>query len=269
MTCDRASCLLDDYLEGNLSLGDRQFLEAHLERCPRCAEELRQRPSFERDVRRALASSVQPLALSTDASARIIDAAGHTLRSARRSQRIARTVRLVSAVVAVSLVAVSVLFLLGEIPVPDSLKPVTLFPANRLALAEVQPEVLSAGDDALPRAAVVAEQSLPRVSLLIEPRDMRPAQPFTMTVVLDSAQSRSLDRLRLDLDVSGPQGYYSFDLTVQGPFPAPGVSILRLTPEALADACQDRYLMQPTELFRTPGTYRIRLTLSDAVTASP
>jgi hypothetical protein len=269
VTCQRAGHLLDDYLDDNLSQGDRQFLEAHLERCPRCAEELRRRPSLERNLRRALAASVQPLALSTDASARIVDAAGNTLQRARRSQRVARSIRLVSVAVAVSLVAVGILFLVGEIPVPDRLKPVTLFPVNRLALADVQSGVLSAGDGSLPRAAVVAEQPLPRVSLLIEPRDMHPAQPFTMTVILNSAQSKPLDHLRLDLEVSGPAGYYSFSLALQGPFPAPGVSVLRLTPELLADACQDRYLMQPTELFRAPGTYRIRLTLFDAVTASP
>jgi hypothetical protein len=85
---------------------------------------------------------------------------------------------------------------------------------------------------------------------------------------LHSNLARPVNRLRLDLDVSGPTGYYSFGLSVQGPLPAHGVSILRLTPELLADACEDRYLMAPTDVFRTPGTYAVRLTLSDAVTAS-
>jgi hypothetical protein len=268
MTCEQAGHLLDDYVDGALSQRDRQFLEAHLERCGRCAEELRQRPAFERCLRRALAKSVQPLALTVDASSKIIDAAEDSLRRAQRSRRVTLTIHLLSAVVIVSLLAVGVLFILGEIPVPDHLKRVTLLPVKRLALAEAQDGALSAEDPSLSRLTESSQQSLPRVSLLIEPRDMRPAQPFTMTVLLHSELAQPLDSLRLDLDVSGPTGYYNFGLTVPGPLPAHGVSILRLTPELLAESCKDRYLIAPTEVFRFPGTYNIRLTLFDAVAAS-
>jgi hypothetical protein len=268
MTCERAGHLLDDYLEGSLSHRDRHFLEGHLERCERCAEELRRRPAFDRGLRRALATSVQPLVLSTHTSSKIIDAAKDSLRRAQRSERVTRAIHLVSTAVAVSLLVIGILFLMGEIPVPDHLKPVALFPVNRLAFAEAQPDALAIGDGSALRVTVASQHSLPQASLLIEPRDLRPAQPFTMTVLLHSDLVQPVDRLRLDLDVSGPTGYYSFGLSVRGPLPAHGVSILRLTPELLADACEDRYLMAPTEVFRSPGTYTVRLTLSDAVVAS-
>lgn len=268
MTCERAGHLLDDYLEGVLSQRDRYFLEEHLVRCERCAEEVRSRPSFDRGLRRALAASVRPLSLSSRASSKIVDAAEDSLRQAKRSKRVTRTIRLVSSAVAVSLLAIGVLFLMGEIPVPDHLKPVTLLPVNRLAFAEKQPDVLATKGGSVSRVTAASQQSLPRARLLVEPRALRPAQPFTMTVFLESDLVQPVDRLRLDLDISGPTGYYSFGLTVQGPLPAHGVSVLRLTPEHLADACEDRYLMAPTEVFRSPGTYELRLTLSDAVTAS-
>jgi hypothetical protein len=269
MTCERAGQLLDEYLEGSLSQRDRSFVEGHLERCQRCAEKVRRRPSFDRGLRRALATSVQPLTLTAEASSRIIDAAEDSLRQAQRSERVRRTVRLVSAAVAVSLLAIGVLFLLGEIPVPDHLRRVTLSPANRLAFAREQPDTLVATDGLGSRVTAASQHSLPQASLRIEPRDLRPAQPFTMTVLLHSDLVQPIDRLRLDLDVRGPTGYYSFGLSVQGPLPAHGVSILRLTPEQLADTCQDRYLMAPTDVFGSPGVYEVRLTLSDAVAASP
>ena len=269
MTCERAGYLLDDYLEGVISQRDRNVLERHIERCARCAEEVRRRPSFDRGLRRALATHVQPLVLSSRTSSAIVDAAEDSLRQAQRSQRITRTIRLVSSAVAVSLLAIVVLFLMGEIPVPDHLKPVTLFPINRMTFDEAQPDTLATTDSSMSRLTAVSQQSLPKASLVIEPRVFRPSQPFTMTLFLHSEPARPVERLHLDLDVNGPTGYYTFGLSVHGPLAAPGVSVLRLTPELLAESCEDRYLMAPTEVFRTPGTYEIRLTLSDAVTASP
>lgn len=269
MTCERAGYLLDDYLEGVLSQRDRTVFESHIERCEHCAEEVRRRPSFDRGLRRALATHVQPLVLSKRLSAEIIDAAEDSLRQAQRSRRVTRAIRLVSSAVAVSLLAIGVLFLTGEIPVPDHLKPVTLFPINRMTFAGAEPDTLAAGDGTVSRVTVVSQQLLPKASLIIEPRILHPSQPFTMTVFLHSELARPVERLHLDLDVNGPTGFYTFGLSVRGPLPTPGVSVLRLTPELLADSCEDRYLMAPTEVFRTPGTYEIRLTLSDAVTASP
>jgi hypothetical protein len=51
--------------------------------------------------------------------------------------------------------------------------------------------------------------------------------------------------------------------------PAQGISILRLTPELLANTCQEQYLIEPTDVFSMAGTYNVRLTLSDAVVSSP
>ena len=269
MTCERAGHLLDDYLEGVLSQRDRTVFERHIERCAQCAEEVRRRPSFDRGLRRALATYVQPLVLSSKSSSEIIDAAEHSLHEAQRSKRVTRAIRLVSSAVAVPLLVIGLLFLTGEIPVPDHLKPVTLFPINRMTFAEAQPDTLASRDTTVSRLTAVSQQSLPKASVIIEPRILHPSQPFTMTVFLQSEHARPVERLHLDLDVNGPTGYYTFGLSVRGPLPTPGVSILRLTPELLADSCEDRYLMAPTEVFRTPGTYEVRLTLSDAVTASP
>ena len=98
---------------------------------------------------------------------------------------------------------------------------------------------------------------------------MQPYDPFALTVFLESDLSQPLDSIRLDLDISGPSGFYRFGLAVKGPLPAPGVSIFRVTPELLADACQEQYLMAPVDLFGAPGVYTLRVTLFDPVVASP
>ena len=100
MNCDLAGRLLDGFLENGLSQRDRQLMEEHLARCRHCAEELRRRPAFERDVQRALTSSVRPLYLSSDASTRIVEAAEESLHRAIRSHRAILTFRLMTGAVA-------------------------------------------------------------------------------------------------------------------------------------------------------------------------
>jgi hypothetical protein len=273
--CDQAGYLLDDYLGDNLSQRERALFEEHLLDCPRCAQELRTWPAFERSVRRALASSVQPLSLSAEASARLVDAAEESLQKARRSQRAARLARTLSAAAALALLLVSVLFLTGDIPIPSQLKPVALFPDQELPLADVPSATqVPKGGPVLANSPVLADsaairESLPHASVLFEPRHMRPQDPFTITVFLESDMSRPLESLRLDLDVSGPTGYYSFGLAVEGPLPGRGVTILHLTPDLLAETCEEQYLMAPTDVFSDAGTYNLRLTLFDAVVDSP
>jgi hypothetical protein len=97
---------------------------------------------------------------------------------------------------------------------------------------------------------------------------MRPHVPFTMTVLLQSDLPQPLETVHLDLDISGPTGFYRFGLAVEGPLPAQGVSILRVTPELLAEPCEEQYLIAPTEVFSLPGVYTLRVTLSDPVVAS-
>jgi hypothetical protein len=267
VNCEQFSHLIDDYLEDYLNQRDRDLLEEHLSCCSRCTAELRRRPAFERRIRRALATSVQPLSLPADTSARIVGAAEDSLRRARRSGLAIWGLRLMATAAALSLLLTGFLFLAGEIPVPSPVRPVALLPENQVSLAALDPVRISPEEQAA--QGIEPASSLPRASLFFEPRDMRPNQPFTMTVFLHNDRTRPLSSLRLDLDVDGPTGYYRFGLAVKGPLPGQGISILRLTPELLAGTCQEQYLIEPTEVFSEAGTYNVRLTLSDAVASSP
>ncbi|MEJ2209191.1 MAG: zf-HC2 domain-containing protein [Anaerolineae bacterium] len=269
MNCDRAGHLVDDYLSDNLSQRERVLFEEHLMDCSRCGRELRAWPAFERSLRRALATSVQPLSLSTEASARLVDAAEESLGKARRSQRTAHLARMLAAMAALALLLVGVLFLTGDIPIPSQLKPVALFPDKELPLADLSAPTRPPGNSPVLADNAALPGSLPHASVLFEPRQMHPHDPFTITVFLESDLSSSLESLRLDLDVSGPTGYYRFDMAVEGPLPGRGVTILRLTPDLLAQACEEQYLMAPTDVFSDAGTYNLRLTLFDAVVDSP
>ena len=268
MNCDLAGCLIDDYLENGLSQRERHQLEVHLARCPLCADELRRRPALERDLRRALAASVRTLSLSPDATTRIVESAEQSLHRAVRSHRAILTFRLMSGAVAAALVLVSLFALAGRIPVPSQLKPIALLPANRLILSDDAPDTLSVGEQPAPRLTATSAQTLPRTSFIVEPRDMRPNLPFTMTVLLQSDLPQPLATVHLDLDINGPTGFYSFGLLVKGPLPAHGVSIFRVTPDLLAESCEEQYLIEPTDVFGQPGVYTLRVTLSDPVVAS-
>lgn len=269
MNCEQAGHLVEDYLADNLSQRERALFEAHLLGCPRCMHEMRAWPAFERSLRRALATSVQPLSLPAEASSRLVHAAEESLKKARRAERAGYLLRTLVATAALALVFVGVLFLSGDIQVPSQLKPVALFPASKLPLADMQSPALLQGDGPIPDEGEAFREALPRVSVLFEPRKMHPQEPFTITVYLESDLSRSVESARLDLGVSGPTGYYRFDLAVEGPLPARGVSILRVTPDLLAETCEEQYLMAPTDVFSVAGNYNLRLTLFDAVVESP
>ncbi|MGD8623747.1 MAG: zf-HC2 domain-containing protein [Anaerolineae bacterium] len=263
MNCEQFSQLMGDYLEGYLNQRDRSLLEEHLLHCSRCTAELRRQPALERRIRRALSKSVQPLSLPADVSAQIVGAAEDNLQRARRSGRAIWGLRLMATAIALSLLLAGLLFLAGEMPDSSPVGPVALAPENQVVLSELDPVRLSPEEQA--DARVEPASSLPQATLFFEPRDMHPSQPFTMTVFLHNNRTQSLRSVRLDLDVDGPTGYYRFGLTVKGPLPAEGISILRLTPDLLAATCQEQYLIEPTDVFSMAGTYSVRLTLSDAV----
>lgn len=269
MNCEQAGHLVDDYLAENLSQRERALFEAHLLACGRCAQELRALPRFERSLRRALVTSVQPLSVPAGTSSRIVGAAEESLRKARRTARVAGLLRFTMASTALALLLVCALFLTGDLAVPAQLQPVALFPASRLSIADLPAPDPSPDEGLVPAEREAIPESAPHVSMLFEPRQMRPRDPYTITVYLESDLSRSLESIRLDLDVSGPTGYYRFDLAVEGPLPGRGVSILRLTPDLLAETCEEHYLMAPGDLFSQVGTYHIRLTFFDAVVDSP
>lgn len=269
MNCDQAGHLVDDYLAGNLSQRERALFEAHLLGCARCARELHALTGFERSLRRALATSVLPLSVSAEASSRFVDAAEESLHKAMRSARITGLLHFMTTAMALALLLVGVLFLTGQLAVPSQLKPVTLSPARRLPFADLPSPGLASGKGPVLNDSEAIRESGPHVSVLFEPRQMHPRDPYTITVFLESDMSRSLESLRLDLDVSGPTAYYRFDLAVEGPLPGRGVSIVRLTPDLLAETCEEKYLIAPTDVFSAAGTYTIRLTLFDMVVDSP
>jgi len=269
MNCDLALSLIDDYIEHGLSQRDCMLLEKHLARCIRCAEEWRRRPFFERDVRQALVSSVGPLYLSSDASTRIVQAASKSLNRAARTQRTRRTLQLLGGAVATVLVLVGFLFLVGDLPVTSHGRPVALLPASRLILSRAGFDTLLPAEQPAPRLTASSHVSLPKASLLVEPWRMQPEEPFTMTVLLQSDLPQPLETLRMDLDITGPTGFYTFGMAVKGPLPAHGVSVFRVTPDLLVEPAQEQYLMAPSDVFRLPGVYTLRLTVSDPVFSSP
>jgi hypothetical protein len=177
------------------------------------------------------------------------------------------TVRIASGAVAVLLVAVALLALLGRIPVPSNLKPVSLRPAKRLVSSEPELDAVFDADQPIPR---MATPTLSQVDarLLIEPRDLHPGESFTMTVYVQSALSEPMETVHLDLDISGPTGVYRFALSFDGSLPAEGMSIYRVTPDLLAQPCEERYLMSPTDMFAVPGAYTIRVTFLNPVVDS-
>jgi hypothetical protein len=269
VNCDQAGRLVDDYLAEHLGQREHALFEAHLRSCSRCARELRTLPQFERSLRRALVTSVQPLSVSTGASSRLVSAAEESLHKAKRTARVVGLLRFMTATAALALLMVCALFLTGNLAVPSQLQPVALFPASSLPIADLPSPNLSLDAGPLLADHGAIPESAPQVSMLFEPRQMRARVPYTITVFLESDIPRSLESIRLDLDVSGPTGYYRFDLAVEGPLPGRGVSILRLTPDLLAKTCEEQYLMAPSDLFSEAGSYNIRLTFFDAVVDSP
>jgi len=260
VNCELARRLIDDFMHDELNQRDRARMEEHLARCPRCAMELRKQPALERDVRRTLAASVRPLYVSADVSARIVQASEQSLHRAGRARRTALTARVSSGILALLLVAVGLLALLGRIPVPSSLKPVSLFPTKSLPSAEPELGAVFGAGKPVPDLASPVISPL-GANLLFEPRDLRPSEPFTVTVYVQSDMPEPMETLDLDLDISGPTGAYHFELSFNGPLPAEGTSIFRVTPDLLDSVCAERYLMSSTDIFDTPGTYIIRVTL--------
>jgi len=273
VNCEAVAHLMDDLFDNALSQREQELLEEHLARCPSCVRELRQRPAFERGVRRALATSVQPLALPSAFSRGLVDAAEKSLRQARRSQRARGVIRASMSAAALCLLVVGLLFLTGNIPVPSQLQPVSLFPVKQASLVEWAARMEPALDQPIKwveeEPATVAPVTSPPVTMIIEPAVMHPRQSFTITVFLWSVEAQPVDAVTLDLDVNGPTGYYQFDLALQAALPSGGVSVLKVTPELLAEPCREQYLMAPTDLFAATGVYDVRVTMTKPASARP
>lgn len=262
MNCDLASHLIDDYLENQLSQRDRHFLEEHLSRCFSCAQELYQRPALERDVRKALTASVVPLHLSPGASRRIIQASQDSLLRATRLNGFLLAARATAGALAAFLLVIGLLFLLGRVLGLTQFEALTQLPAIRLPLSELFPANLPARDQAASADTSAFLESWTDGELLVEPLNLHAGEPFTMTVFLNSDMPQPLEDVHLNLDIGGPSGYYHFVLAVKGPLPAHGLSVLRVTPDLLSAPCQEQYLISPADIFKLPGSYAVRVTLS-------
>jgi hypothetical protein len=276
MNCEHACLLIDDYLKGQLSRYERQRLEEHLAFCPGCVDEVRGRSAFDHTIWQALAASVENQSLSPEASDRIVRAAQASTRHGIWSSHALLAVRMV-ATLAVALLVVAGLFVLTDrVPSPMGTSKVTLLPVLQLALSELSPVTLApTNQPTLPEKPVLDTEpvdqpvlSLKAGDLRIEPSDLSPSEWFTITLVLRSELPQPVDTAHLDLEVSGPPGNYRFPLTVEGPLPAPGVSVLRVTPDQLAALCEKQYLISPTDMFEIPGIYTVRVTLHSPVYTS-
>jgi hypothetical protein len=269
MNCEIACHLMDDYVQKRLSRYDVRRLEQHLSRCLSCAQELRDRPLFERAIRQSLAVSVQQRQLSAEASLRIVREAQGTMRRAIWSNHAYRLVRLAGSAAAMCLVLVGLFFLLRAVPGKSDTNTITLFPVRQLSPADRQPGARFTLDDPTwpdtqpedPSGQPPRALSLGYDDVLIEPWSLKPGEMFTITLFLQTNLPKPIDKARLDLDVNGPTGYYSFELTVKGHLPSHGVSVLQITPDDLAAYSREKYLMSPAEILGKPGVYTVNIYL--------
>jgi hypothetical protein len=242
VTCDRASHLIDDFLEDLLGQRERGQLEQHLSACPRCAGELRDRLTFERKLQQTLTASVHHLQLAPDASQGLVQAVEAGLVTTRWPWGAMQIPRVVVGTLIAVLLVIGSIFLLDSFPARMSVQQVLRSTARQPAL------------------------SVDQSNISFEPASMAPGDRFTVTVPIESDLLQSVDAIRCDLDISGPTGHYQFSLFMQGPLPARGLSILQVTPELLAVPSQDQYQLSPSEIFGQPGAYALRVTLFSPAT---
>jgi len=269
MNCEQARRLLDDHLEDQLNQYHRQQLEGHLVSCSSCVEELRARSALDQAIWQALAASVQHRTLTSKASARIVRMAQSGARQASWSNHALLALRVMASLATAALVLLGLFSLLDRKPAPLGQRPVTLLPFIQLALSELSPITLTPADRPTlsePQLVTLPSDDRPALTLSnadlrVEPSVLRPSEWFTITLVVHSDLPQPLDTARMDLEVDGPQGSYRFPLAVEGPLPAPGVSILRVTPDNLDATSRKQYLMPPTDIFKEPGVYTVRVTL--------
>jgi hypothetical protein len=276
MNCDLACHLIDDYLEKRLSRYDTRRLERHLSACSSCARELRERPRFERTIRQALAASVQQRHLSAEASIKIVQEAQGRLRRAVWVNRAYLGARVAASAAAICLVLVGLLVLLNGIPAKSNVDTITLFPSRQLSPSNrqrsarfTQSEPTWSGQQPADLAVEPPKAlSLGPSDVLIEPWMLEPGEAFTITLSLHTNLPQPVDSARFDLDVNGPTGYYRFEVTVKGPLPAHGVSVLQITPDILAAYSREKYLLSPTEIFGEPGVYTVQIFLFSPISSA-
>jgi hypothetical protein len=269
VNCSLVDGLIDDYLDNELSPRERRLFEGHLHSCRRCMEELRRRSALDRSVRLALSASVQHHYFPAAASARFMQAAQDGLGRAIWRHRLASVGQVVAGAAAVVLVLVGVYAAAARLSLIPDLDPVTLFPVKQLVssgrdLVDVTPGAAWDPEKLQPPAPLLKTQPalfLSPSGSFVDPEPMLPGQPFTITLFVHTNVTRPLESADFDLEIIGPTGYFRFPLSVDGPLPARGVALVRVTTEALAKPCREKYMIAPTSIFGVPGTYRLRYTL--------
>jgi len=258
-------------MEYRLSNRERLRLEAHLAQCPDCTKELRARPALERRLSVALGTAVQPLRLSPEAGARIIRSAQTNVRRGIWLNRALTTGQVLAGTVSILLLVAGLAYLLNRTVLPWTQKP--LFEATQappvpiawdavLTPHDLDPGQTFAPIQAEPGPDPSSAQSQPvTYGLELAPGPLHSGEPFTTTVLIRNEQDRPLPVSQVNLDIEGPQQSFHFELTVSDPLPADTISVLRITPGALAEATLERYQVTPAQILSTPGLYTIRVTL--------
>jgi hypothetical protein len=261
--------LIDDYLDNELSPRERKQLDSHLASCPRCADELRHRSALDHSVRQALGASVQHQYLPAEAGARFVQAAQYRFRRDIWRHRAGSVGQILVGLLAAVLVVVGLSAAVGRLSLPPELNRVILYPVKKLVLSgqrlvSVSPDAESDPGELQPAVPSLTTQpalSLNSSGTFVDPEPLHPGEPFTITLLLHNNLPEPLKSAQFDLEISGPTGYFRFPLSVSGPLPARGISLVRVTTDVLAGPCQDKYMISPTSIFRTPGAYKLRFTL--------
>jgi len=269
VNCGLIDGLIDDYIDNELSPRERGQFEAHLASCQRCMGELRQRAALDRSLRQALGAAVQHRYLSPATSGRSIRAAQQRLDRSIWLYRMSSAGQAIAGLLMATLVLVGVFVALDRLSLPSGLNPITLLPVKHLVssgrqIVEVSPGAQWDPEGLQPPASAPgtkASLSLSGNGSLVDPEPMVPGAPFTITLLLHNNLPKTLMSAQFDLEISGPTGYYQFPLSVTGPLPARGISLVRVTTGSLAGTCQDKYMIAPTSIFRLPGTYKLRITV--------
>lgn len=269
MNCSLVDGLIDDYIDNELSPRERSRFEEHLASCGGCRGELRRRSALDRSLRQALGAAVQHRYLSPVTSSQSIHSAQKQLDRSIRHHRVAVAGQVVVGALMAVLAILGLLVALDRLSLPAGLNPITLLPVKRLVssgrqIVEVSPDSQWDPEGLQPPAPAPGTKeglSLSSSGCFIDPQPLVPGDPFAITLLLHNNLPKTLEAARFDLEISGPTGYFQFPLSVEGPLPARGISLVRVTTESLAGMCQDKYMVPPTHIFRLPGTYKLRITL--------
>lgn len=269
MNCSLVDTLIDDYTDGELSPREQGRLEAHLASCPRCMDELRRRTALDHAVRQAIGAAVQHRYLAPAAGDRFHRAARDQLRRGIWLQRARSIGQLVGGLAMALLVLAGLVVMLDRLSLPAGLNPVTLLPAKHLIpsgrqMVEVSPEGPwdpEGLQPPVPGAGTRPGLTLSAGGSFVEPEPIVPGEAFTLTLLIHNNLPKTLRSAEFDLEISGPAGYFQFPLSVAGPLPASGISLVRISAASLAETCQAKYMLPPSAIFRLPGTYKVRITL--------